>query len=1075
MNYRLGLDMGTTSIGWSILNLQNGNITRVIDMGVRIFDDGRDAKTKEPLAVTRRNKRGERRRRDRFIRRKKRLILNLVKYKIWSADVADQKRLETLDPYLLRAKGLDEKLELPLFGRALFHLNQRRGFKSNRKDLQSGDSEKGIMKEAIHNTKKILINNNARTLGEYLYNLNKTLGINQAHLKKSLRFKKQTVGNKSHWNIYPDRQMIEDEFDQLWDKQKTYHPNILTDEAYKEIKKSIFWQRRLKAPKIGKCRFLPSETRCPKALPSFQQFKVLQNLNHLKIKTDQGFQNLTEEQLRLLHDEFLKNFKLYTKKADVAFSKMKKLIGLTSNYEFNFEFREKDRFNGVLTDFNMMKDEFFGPDWLNLPLEKRDTIINLILNDTLEDEDLIQELIKQHHLSPEKANRIINVPLESGYGSLCHKVINDLLPYLYKGFIYSDACEKAGYNHSQIDQDQCLDKLLYYAELMPDAVMGASYDPNDPIEKQFGKINNPTVHIALNQLRKLINALIAKYGKPTQVVVELARELKLGPKKYKALENFQKERTKENEKIDELLKQQGVAVNRLNRQKYRLWQELAETPQGRQCPFTPGKTISMSQLFSDEIEIEHIIPFSLCFNDSMANKTVCYRSANREKGQKTPYQAFGHTDKWIAIFENSKKLHKNKQWRFLPNALEKMSLEDSDMIARQLTDTQYMSRLTLRYLKFLGCQVWNSPGQLTALLRKQWQLNFAFNLEKKLSEIDSLANKKQRIDHRHHAVDAFVIACTSHSLLQQISNLAKRYDHLDKLKLAIPYEPYPGYERTEIIDQIEKIVVSHKPDHRFDKKNPNHANRGSIGALHEETNYGLVNDSGKKLVLKIKKNIMDLNDIKKIQKISDDHIRKNIEEIFKNKKGKEFTKALEEYSIKNQITTITCNEVKSKETLIPIYDKQGTPYRYTVSGNNFASEIYITNKGKDAKKWRAQAISNFAFAQKNYVAPWKQDFPMGRKIMRLQINDFLAFEINGKTTITRIKKLSKDRIFVVPHNLAKTDDTFLSKVYNFGYAGIAASKLQQKSARKVSVDILGQVLDPVAFKKNEQTTTGDHP
>ena len=165
---RLGLDIGTNSIGWWVFATENGDITEVIDGGVRIFSDGRDPKSKASLAVDRRAARAQRRRRDRYLRRKAALMKRMAEAGLMPADPAAAKELELLDPYTLRAEGLDGKLPLPHFGRALFHLNQRRGFKSNRK-TDRGDNESGKIKDATPRLDFEMMRRNAHTYGEFLH------------------------------------------------------------------------------------------------------------------------------------------------------------------------------------------------------------------------------------------------------------------------------------------------------------------------------------------------------------------------------------------------------------------------------------------------------------------------------------------------------------------------------------------------------------------------------------------------------------------------------------------------------------------------------------------------------------------------------------------------------------------------------------------------------------------------------------------------------------------------------------------------------------------------------------------
>ena len=150
--YRLGLDMGTNSIGWAAIELdENSTPSGILDMGVRIFPDGRqDSKSGDGAsnAARRREARGQRRRIDRYENRRKKFMSLLIQHGLMPHDQSERKSLERLDPYKLRVNALgSNKLPAHHIGRALFHLNQRRGFKSNRKS-EKRDDDTGPIKKA---------------------------------------------------------------------------------------------------------------------------------------------------------------------------------------------------------------------------------------------------------------------------------------------------------------------------------------------------------------------------------------------------------------------------------------------------------------------------------------------------------------------------------------------------------------------------------------------------------------------------------------------------------------------------------------------------------------------------------------------------------------------------------------------------------------------------------------------------------------------------------------------------------------------------------------------------------------
>ncbi|MCC2110806.1 MAG: hypothetical protein KDJ16_02085, partial [Hyphomicrobiales bacterium] len=265
--YRLGLDVGSNSIGWCAVNIDgDGNPCGLLDAGVRILtpneEAGRDPQKKQSLAADRRTARSARRRRDRFLRRQKKLINALVAAGLMPRDETGRKALERLDPYWLRAAALDQRLDLHEIGRTIFHLNQRRGFKSNR--IADGDNDEGsAMKVGMRALEATLAEAGARTLGEFLAKRNgrdregflvddggrrigRASGNEQPHPTASgVRFRPRTEGNKMLYDLYPTREMVAHELDAIWTAQAEYH-DCLTDDLLAHLKQIIIEQRPLK-------------------------------------------------------------------------------------------------------------------------------------------------------------------------------------------------------------------------------------------------------------------------------------------------------------------------------------------------------------------------------------------------------------------------------------------------------------------------------------------------------------------------------------------------------------------------------------------------------------------------------------------------------------------------------------------------------------------------------------------------------------------------------------------------------------------------------------------------------------
>jgi CRISPR-associated endonuclease Csn1 len=300
--YRLGLDFGSNSLGWFVTHLEKRGDgfepTALGPGGVRIFPDGRDPQSKASNAVDRRIARGTRKRRDRFVERRKQLMDALLRHGLMPADAKQRKALEGLDPYNLRAAAIGDALPAYHIGRALFHLNQRRGFLSNRKTDNNKNSEDGAIKQAASRLRDSMAAANADTLGIFLAGMRrsplyaqrqdairaelKRMGkdhlignarkkawakarkrlfgdtvLTPDHAPDGVRARATITGTKASYDFYPTRAMLLDEFNKIWTAQARHHPTM-TDNARNEIEHIIFFQRPLKDAIIGKCTLDPA-------------------------------------------------------------------------------------------------------------------------------------------------------------------------------------------------------------------------------------------------------------------------------------------------------------------------------------------------------------------------------------------------------------------------------------------------------------------------------------------------------------------------------------------------------------------------------------------------------------------------------------------------------------------------------------------------------------------------------------------------------------------------------------------------------------------------------------------------
>ena len=1018
MRYRLALDLGSTSLGWAMIRLNaENNPCAVIKAGVRIFSDGRNPKDGSSLAVTRREARAMRRRRDRLLKRKSRMMHTLIAHGFFPAETSDRKALENMNPYALRAKGLDEALTPSEFARALFHINQRRGFKSNRK-TDKKDNDSGALKTAINKLRTQLQETGCRTVGEWL-NKRDVAGETVRARYRQTKVIKDDGKSKidKSYDLYIDRAMIEEEFDALWDKQSAHNSALFNETARYELKDCLLHQRPLKPVKPGRCTLLPDEERAPLALPSTQRFRIYQEVNNLRILRE----GLKEEPLTLTQRNQL--VEALEHKNQTFKTAIPKLIGLSGSVLFNLADAKRTELKGNTTSFILQKPEHFGAAWQGFNEAKQDAIVLQLVKEENEAK-LITWLVKETGIDEECAEAIANVGLPEGYGSLSAKALARILPELRRDVVtYDKAVIAADFDHhsniSPAATGEILAELPYYGEPLQRHVGFGTGNPSDTPEKRFGKIANPTVHIGLNQVRLIVNALIKRYGHPSAVVVEVARDLK----RSKELRDEDAKRQAENQRRNQrhrtaiagILNTSEERVKTADLQKMVLWEELSFDPAYRQCPYS-GVQISAVMLLSDEVEIEHILPFSQTLDDSLNNKTVAMRQANRVKGNNTPWEAFGKQSQagfdYQAILQRAELMPRQKRSRFAENGMQRWLKEDKGFLARALNDTKHLSKVAREYVSLICPQDTRViPGQMTAMLRGKFGLN----------DVLSLTGDKNRNDHRHHAVDACVIGVTDQGLLQRFAkaSASAREKQLPRLVETMPL-PWESY-RDHVQRAVNNIWVSHKPDHSHE------------GAMHEDTAWGLL-------------------------------------------AGGLATRRTRDESGNRQ------RETKNR-TVIPFsstqdanrhgVDDQGLPKNYKgyVGGSNFCMDIVLNEKGK----WDGEIVSTFAAYQ--FIREYGKKIGIDRLqskthsvsgkplVMRLQNGDIVKMQTGIGWQLMRVVKMgSNGQMFFASHQEANVSDRNGNKEEVFAFTSKTASSLEKTHARRVTVSPIGELRDP-GFKE----------
>ncbi|MDX2003575.1 MAG: type II CRISPR RNA-guided endonuclease Cas9 [Chitinophagales bacterium] len=987
MSRILGLDIGSNSIGWAVVDTA---AKKIEGMGVRIFPMGvnlEKGSKEEAKNATRRAKRQLRKQGFRKKLRKQLLAKVLIpvgmfpniedlyhklpdnerpkkaaanfdeKFKTVINRIQLQEELRTffaINPYEARAKAYrGEQLSLPEIGRVLYQFSQHRGYKSN---LKTNSDDEGTIFEGKPKEGKIGINETKErakqygTLGNYLYTLVNTENRKAMPLLERAR------------NRYTLREMYKDEFELIWNSQAHFYPEVLTDTLKQAIGNPLkdegilFFQRPLRSQRhlIGKCTFEPSKRRCPLSAIAFEWYRIYSDVNRIY----NGEHQLTLDQREQLIELFLS-------KEKVEFKEIIKKLNIAGA---NYNYKPEDKFPGAKTIRNFRA--IFGKErWDAFTENEQEEIWHIKY--TAQDAEWLKAYAREKwKLNDEQIKKLLAFRLADDYASLSLKAINSILPFLKMGLPLDKAVLWGGirnaFGHEVFDSMEADEKaaLMDGIEAITSSSKGRVTDRLQQFlrekyhfsEKQLNKLyhhsekevkqdadelgdppaaRNPIVQQSLHEIRKLIKQLNKDFGRPHEIRVELARELKSSKKHREKTRQQQQENENRNDEIKRRLDEYNLRHTRNNIQRVQLWDEC-----GHICPFS-GTEIGFTQLFNDGyVQVEHIIPYSISLNDSLGNKTLCIAPKNLLKGKLTPYQAFGNNEQeWNAIKEMAKKAFAGNYPKYL-RFISKDNPDFDNFVSRQLNDTRYTARLTKEYLSQLkDTKVQITQGGVTSLLRHYWGLDgilsqtypaleyndgeylaaidqdggiielrkwMADNNEKNREQLEKLGqvlegyiNKgifypfKNRDDHRHHAIDALSVACCEKRYLHNISTFAAQGLDNEEIRRTYPIETPWNSFWADAKRMVEQIIVSHRQNHKvisvikkqlFDHNGKPRKNKAgqklyakgiaARGQLHKETVYGKRRHPDGETALHIRKSLDEIKDSKHIDKIADEGIRR---------------------------------------------------------------------------------------------------------------------------------------------------------------------------------------------------------
>lgn len=1095
MKYRLGLDLGSGSIGSAIIELDdNNNPIDIIDAGVRIFEVSEGAEDRRRLRSARKNLR----------RTKKRLDLlakKLYENKLWVNNTPEgTDKLKSKSPYKIRHDALDIRLKNANYiGRALLHMAKHRGagFVSAAEGWEEETQEEGTPAKAKSSPYDKMLEymkkDQTRTLGEYFYK--RLLAAEKQ--QRAVRQKKFALEKKIVDYAIP-RYLVKNEFHKFWDKQAEFFPQMNKAGLKQEVYDILFFERPATPYAIGKCSYIREEDRLSKAHPLSEMRRIYEEVNNIRITNDMIKRPLTiEERDTIVHNLLLKG-------KNAGKQAIKSALGLDNQQKVSLY---DDR---IIKAYLYSRPEFAEIDYIqSLTEQDFENFIEFLANPVnpedksgrlYNEDDLIKRLKTMLKIDSEEKIGKLLTKLPKGRTMLGKTATLAILAKLKaKVITHREATDELSKTDQRFMAEEELarqlqgiyNKLPYYGAILqadvaplPPLMIQNNQDTLNKDEKTYGKIANPAVHMILNQLRLVINDIIRLYGKPYEINIELGRDVGMSSQKKKQKETEQKANKKLNEKAKKHLLDCKMPVNGKNILKYKLAEE-----QGWKDAYNPQSNIS--QKF-EGMEIEHIIPQAKGGSDTYNNLCLVNRTDNLNKGDDFAYDYLQKTKSPEQLREILKNVRENtklqkKAWRFEATAREKFEdAGDSEETSRYLTDTRYVSKMAQRYLRAIidttdseaaQNRILAIKGAQTAKLRKKWNLEgleytlMGLDIPRYIDSspywveqdtgvvvdgdkkpdidgnwrmFDQIKNKnwltKPRIDHRHHAMDAIILACSNRSLIQKMAHDTG----LAKTEYPLPLQSVDSTAdfRRRVINVLKEIKVSHKPNH------------SKLGEFHQAKGLKVLCKSPKdkdalitvysRRVLDVVKSEKDLSkllipdsmkdewfeelaiDKAKQQKLVEDFklylntaeqiLIAETEQLFAdgNKKfeiteGRKILKAFRIIQEKGLWKGDKFKTYKNSKSLITI-PKHGITY---VAGNNHCVDFYEKH-GKVC--W--EVIKRFDINQPDFLPQWKKNG--GKIIWSIQQGDLLELNTPEKWAsytdkekcLARVKKFSDNQFSI---------------------------------------------------------------
>lgn len=779
-SYTLGLDIGIASVGWCVLGEDH-----IIALGVRAFDKAETAKEGESLNLARRNARLMRRR----LRRRAWRLTKLARVLKRHGVIDDVRLFQPQNPssspvWALRVAALDRLLQPEEWARVIYHLCKHRGFhwisRAEEKQAENeSKSEGGQVKQALTNTRRRMEEKNYRTAAEMVL----------AEFPHAQRNK-----HGEYTKALP-RIMLGEELRQLFEHQRNFgnpHASKALEAAVLgngDQRSGLFWAQKPALAgeallgMVGRCTFEKDEYRAPKASFTAERHVWLTRLNNLRIVVDGEIRPLNTEERKLALPL------PYQQASDLSYRQLASALvkaGLQAKDGFKFAGlaypselqksagKAKDPESATLVKLpawqklrNTFKQAGLETEWEGLAgaacagqpeLLDQIAFILSVFKDDDEARRALQEVSLPDHEAVIEA--LLDIRFDK-FHALSLKALRRIVPEMEQGLRYDEACTAAGYHHSQLhvagDGQQHILPPFYKGRDGDGTMLFA----NDDIPR------NPVVLRALNQARKVVNAVIRRYGSPMAVNIEMARDLSRPLDERNRIKKEQEEYRSRNERDKDEFRCQFVHAGEPNGRSLEKWR-LYREQQGK-CAYSLRPIDIERLLEAGYVEVDHALPYSRSFDDSKNNRVLTLTSVNRDKGNRTPYEYLDgatNSPRWQAFatwVEGNKAYRLAKRSRLLRKKFG--ADEAKEFRDRNLNDTRYICRFFKNYVEqhlqlateseAKRCVVLS--GQMTAFLRARWGLL-----------------KSRSANDRHHALDAAVVAACTHGMVKRLADYTRK-------------------------------------------------------------------------------------------------------------------------------------------------------------------------------------------------------------------------------------------------------------------------------------------------------------